>query len=373
MPTLTGRVLTPAGWQAGTLDFGATLGSLTPGGDTGDAIVLPGFIDTHVHGGGGGDTMDGPDGVRTLARFHARHGTTTLLPTTMTNPWARVLAALRGVREVMDAGGVPGGADIIGAHLEGPFISPDRLGAQPPNAINPTVKRVEAVLALNVIRVVTLAPEVKGAVPAAAQFARAGVRVSLGHTAGRYEDARAVQAEVRAAGGVNGGTHLYNAMGGLSGRDPGPLGALLADLEGYAELILDLHHVHPGSFLAAWRAKPEHLHLITDAIRAAGLPDGESELGGQTVIVRGGEARLESGSLAGSVLTLDQALRNAVGAGVPLEFVSQMLSATPARYLGLTDRGTLTSGLRADVTVLGPDLQVRQVYVAGVPVVDGGA
>ncbi len=246
----------------------------------GGPYILPGFIDTHVHGGDGGDTMDGAQGVRTLARFHVQRGTTTLLPTTMTNPWEEVLGALRGVKEVAEQGDetLP---SIPGAHLEGPFISPERLGAQPAYTLEPTAEHVREVLDLGIVKLVTLAPEIAGAVGAAKHFAQAGVRVSVGHTNATFEEVKALVNAVREAGGIVGFTHLFNAMSALGSRAPGAVGAALAEGDAYAELIFDTHHVHPGSFLAALSAKPERLHLITDAIRACGLREGGTELGGQ--------------------------------------------------------------------------------------------
>ena len=362
---MTGQLLTPEGLRAGEVRFGERLeGFYFDDAVAGGPYILPGFIDTHVHGGAGGDTMDGAEGVRTLARFHVQCGVTTLLPTTMTSPWGEVLGALRGVQEVAQSGDqtLP---SIPGAHLEGPFISPARLGAQPAYTVEPTLERIEEVLDLHIVRLVTLAPEIPGALGAAQRFAQAGVRVSVGHTQATFEETRALIRAVREVGGVAGFTHLYNAMSALESRAPGVVGAAFAEPDAYAELVLDTHHVHPGSFFAALRAKPKHLHLITDAIRACGLPEGDSELGGQPVTVREGAARLEDGTLAGSVLTLDSALRNACALGVPLETVSHLLSGVPARYLGLTDRGRLEVGRRADLVLLDDELQVTQVYVAG--------
>ena len=169
MTDLSGVLVLPGGLQPGRLSFGSDhrAGSALSRSRTARPVryLLPGFIDSHVHGGDGGDTMDGAAGIETLARFHARHGTTTLLPTTITNPWAQVQGALEAVREVM-ARGVPGGADIVGAHLEGPFISPDKLGAQPPLTLSPTPDLVAQALETGVIRAVTLAPEVPGAAQA---------------------------------------------------------------------------------------------------------------------------------------------------------------------------------------------------------------
>src|SRR5690606_37853859 len=237
----------------------------------------------------------------------------------------------------------------------------------------PEAHRVAELLGLDVVRVVTLAPEIPHAAEAAETFARAGVRVSFGHTVADAEQVAAAAQRVRSAGGTVGFTHPYNAMSQLVGRAPGVVGAALADQTAFAELILDLHHVHPTSFLAALAAKPRRLSLITDAIRACGAGEGESELGGVPVRVEGGTARLADGTLAGSVLTLDQALRNATGVGVPLHVASRLASAVPASYLGLSDRGALRPGLRADVVVLDADLQVREVVVGGLDAGVGAA
>lgn len=326
-------------------------------------MVLPGFIDVHVHGGGGGDTMDGPAGVRKLAAFHLRHGTTTLCPTTVTNPWENVLAALRGVAQVR-AEADPALPDIPGAHLEGPFISPQRLGAQPPFALPPTAALVAEALATDAVSIVTLAPELPGVEAAIARFVSQGVRVSLGHTRADYPTALRALDIIELEGGTAGFTHLYNAMGGLAGRDPGVVAAALLS-EAYAELVFDLHHVDPASVRVALQAKPGKMLFITDAIRAAGLPEGSTELGGQRVSVQDGQARLADGTLAGSVLTLDQALRNARNEGFGWPLIADLLSGAPARYLGLTDRGKLTAGQRADLVVLDSELRVKRVYLQG--------
>lgn len=383
MRTIRGTVVLPGGAFEGSVTFGERIAALevereaTAVAATAAApLILPGFIDTHVHGGGGADTMDGAAGVAALAAFHARHGVTTLLPTTITHPWADIVRALHGVADVMAqqaaARGATraavAGASVVGAHLEGPFINPHRLGAQPPHAVEPTPELVEEAVGTGVVRVVTMAPELVHAPAAARAFAAGGARVSFGHTNATAAQVAAVAEAVRAAGGTVGFTHLFNAMTQLGSREPGAVGAALADPEAFAELILDLHHVHATTFLAAHAAKPDRLHLITDAIRACGMSEGVSELGGQRVVVRGGAARLEDGTLAGSVLTLDQALRNAVGSGLSVVAASRALSAVPAAYLGLTDRGAIALGARADLVVMSADLRVLEVIVAGTPV-----
>lgn len=366
MTHLAGQVWTRQGWQAGQLRFDERIRDLEADSGASDLFLIPGLIDVHVHGGGGADVMDGAEGVRRMARFHAGHGTTALLATTITNPWSRVLEALRGIWAVHAAPG-PGEAQVLGAHLEGPFISPQKLGAQPAFTRLPGPGLIGEALAERVIRLVTLAPELPGALEAALQFVQAGVRVSLGHTIATAEEADTVIDAVLGAGGEIGGTHLFNAMSGLSGRAPGVVGALLARPGAYAEVILDGHHVHPTSFRSVLQAKPGRTLLITDAMRAAGMPDGDYDLGGETVQVSSGQARRADGGLAGSLLTMDEAVRQAVRAGESLHQATALASLHPARYLGLTDRGALEPGMWADVVVLDADLQIRQVYLKGVP------
>jgi N-acetylglucosamine-6-phosphate deacetylase len=361
---IRGHIVTPSAVVPGVLGFFEQIVSIKAARDVAPRYIVPGFIDLHVHGGGGGDTMDGVEGIQTTARFHLTHGTTSLLPTTITNPWPDVLGALRAVSEARGRD-AENGAGILGAHLEGPFINRERLGAQPPFAILPEEQRVAEALGIGVVRVVTLAPEIEHGMEAAKQFARAGVRVSLGHSTADYANAKAAIASVVRSGGTPGGTHLYNAMGGMEGRTPGLVGALLGSGQAWAELILDLHHVHPGAFLAAYAAMGDRLFLITDAIRGTGLGDGESELGGRKVTIRSGVARLKNGSLAGSVLTMDTALRNALAQGLSLPQAARLTSTNPARYLGLTDRGAIMPGQRADFVVLDTQMRVVEVWREG--------
>nr|WP_254606141.1 N-acetylglucosamine-6-phosphate deacetylase [Deinococcus sp. JMULE3] len=371
---MRGQLLLPQGLTPGqlTVHDGKIAEITMDPGIREDTLILPGFVDTHVHGGGGGDTMDGPGGLARMARLHARHGTTTLLPTTITNPWDTVLSALQAVADVTRHP-VPGGADMPGAHLEGPFISPQRLGAQPPFTLDPTPERLDEILKLGVVRAVTIAPELTGATAAAARLARAGVRVGVGHTRADADTVLAFLTVVHASGGQGAATHLFNAMGGVEGRSPGPAGALMSDPLATLEIILDGVHVHDAAFRLARAAAPERVMLITDAMRATGLGDGHSELGGQAVTVRGSRATLPDGTLAGSVLTMDEALRRAVAAGVPLHEASRMASLTPARSVGLRDRGELRVGLRADLTVLDDTLRVQDVWVAGQRITSGAA
>ena len=339
--------------------------------DFDELIILPGFIDTHVHGGFDSDTMDGPEAVQNLASFHLNHGTTTIYPTTITNPWETILLALQAVKDVSQlqlfnekeqTHSLP---SIPGAHLEGPFISPNRLGAQPAFAITPTTELVQTLLDLDVIKLLTIAPEIPDALEAALAFASKQCRISIGHTTATYDDILPFVNEVHKQGGTIGYTHLFNAMGGMAGRKPNTVGASLADSQSYAEIILDTHHVHVASFLAAFNAKPNNLSLITDAMRACGMGNGKSELGGQEVYIQDGMAKMADGTLAGSLLTMDIAFKNAMKAGLSIEEASRLASTTPANYMGLTDRGTLDVGKRADIIVMNKAFDILEVYVKG--------
>ncbi len=364
MVHLDGRLVLRDRIVSARVSFDSHIRDITPLPGTVDRYILPGFIDGHVHGGGGADTMDGVAAIETLSRFHLRHGTTTILPTTITAPWAEVMDALRAVAAVHDRG-VESGPRIHGAHLEGPFVSPHKLGAQPPFNIEPTPARVAEAISPGCVRVVTIAPELEHASAAMQTFARAGVRVSLGHTTTDHEGAERAICLVCATGGTVGATHLFNAMSPVEGRRPGPVTALMCSDVAYGEMIFDTHHVHPASFRLAERVMGNRLLFVTDAMRGTGEPDGPSALGGQDVVIREGVVRLPDGTLAGSVLTLDQALRNAVDAGMSLPKAARLVSTNAAAYLGLHDRGVIATGLLADFTVLDDRLQVSEVWVNG--------
>jgi N-acetylglucosamine-6-phosphate deacetylase len=302
--------------------------------------------------------MEGGDAASRVARLHARHGTTTLLGTTMTAPPADIEHALRGLSAAI-ANQAPDSAQILGVHLEGPFLNCQRLGAQPPLVSTGTLEQVQRWHAIAPIKVLTLAPEIPGHLTLIAQLSAIGIRVQAGHSAGSYEDGvAAIEA------GLAGFTHLFNGMSGFSHRAPGMVGAALAHGE-FAEVIPDLQHVKPGALRAAMRAIPR-LYAVTDATAATGMPDGEYMLGSQRVMKCMGCVRLVLGdSLAGSALTMDQALRNLVELGLSLDDASARVSRYPAEYLGLQDRGHLAAGLRADLVVLDTQLQVRRVVIGG--------
>ena len=363
--TLEGAILTPFGWRLGELrhDGGRVVAINGRAVDeaearaSGAAVVLPGFIDLHVHGGGGHDTMDAGEAAVHIARTHARHGTTTMLATTMTAPAEDILHAFEALGPVCRTRPA-NGARVLGVHLEGPYINPGKLGAQPDFAREASLDEVRALHALAPIRLITVAPELPGHLLLIAQLVAEGWRVQLGHSAGCYEDGVAAL-----AAGAAGFTHLFNAMTGLHHRDPGMAGAALAHAE-YSEIIPDLLHVHPGALKVALRAIPK-LYGVTDSTAATGMPDGEYRLGRHTVYKCLGGVRLEDGTLAGSALTMDQALRNFVGLGLSLAEASARTATHAADYLGLAEHGRLAPGAWADIVVLDSALQLQRVLIEG--------
>jgi N-acetylglucosamine-6-phosphate deacetylase len=357
--TISGRILTPQGWVQGHLRHARFIEDIVPDATApAERLILPGFIDLHVHGAGGTDIMEGGGAARRVAQLHARHGTTTLLGTTMTAHPEQIERALQGLAQAISAP-EQDAAQVLGVHLEGPFLNGNRLGAQPPLNTTGSMDLVRRWHAIAPIRALTLAPEIPGHLELIPQLAAMGIRVQAGHSAGTYEDG------VAALGaGLAGFTHLFNGMTGVNHHEPGIAAAALAHGE-FAEIIPDLRHVRPGALRAALRAIPR-LYAVTDATAATGMPDGEYMLGSQRVMKCAGCVRLVLGdSLAGSALTMDQALRNLVGLGLTVADASHRVSRYPAEYLGLQDRGRLAPYLRADLVVLDADLQVRGVTIAG--------
>jgi N-acetylglucosamine-6-phosphate deacetylase len=333
------------------LDAGA--GS-RPGADLGGRFVAPGFVDMHVHGGGGASFPDDP---RTAIDFHRRHGTTSCLASLVTGPIPHLAEQIAALMPLVESGAV------AGIHLEGPFLAAARRGAHDPGWLRaPDPDAVSTLLEAGdgAVRMVTIAPELPGAIDAIRRIVDGGAVAAIGHSDATYEQARA-----GLDAGATVGTHLFNAMRPLRHRDPGVVGTLL-DSDAVLELIADDVHVHPA--LIRWlagSAAAGRCALVTDASAAAGQGDGEYLLGALEVTVQAGVARLsDGGGLAGSTLTQDVALRNAVAAGVPLIDAVTALTSTPARALGLA-AGTLDRGSRADLVVLTEDLAVAGVMVAG--------
>jgi N-acetylglucosamine-6-phosphate deacetylase len=307
--------------------------------------------------------MAGADALRTMSALHAKHGTTSLLATTMTAPRESLVPTLQDLASVCDddAARHPDSARVLGIHLEGPYISRERLGAQPDATLVPVLDEITYYLSVAPIRVITLAPEIQHEAGLISALAAKGIRVQLGHTNASYEQAAEALAQ-----GASGFTHLYNAMSPLHHRAPGAVGAAFAHAR-FSELIPDLLHVHPGAIRAALRAIP-CLYCVTDGTAACGMPDGDYKLGSQDVNKCLGAVRMADGTLAGSTLTMDVALRNLVSIGVSIADASRRLSQFPAEYLGITDRGRLEVGAFADINVFTSALVLQQTYIEGIAI-----
>jgi N-acetylglucosamine-6-phosphate deacetylase len=330
--------------------------------DLGSTTLVPGFVDLHGHGGAGGSHEDGPDAIRAALRLHRRHGTTRSVLSLVANPVPALAASLAVVREVMAEDPL-----VLGAHLEGPFLSHDAAGAHAhAHLVDPTPAHVDALLAAGegVLRQVTIAPELDGALDAIRRIVDRGVVAAVGHTVASGDVARSAF-----DAGATVLTHAFNAMPGIHHREPGPIMAALADDRVTLELILDGVHVAPAVAGLLLREAPGRVALVTDAMAAAGSADGRYALGSLEVDVRDGIARLAgTDTIAGSTLTQDEALRIAVQrVGLGLQDAVAALTAVPARALGLGDRlGLLRPGHAADVVALTPDLRVARVWAAGV-------
>jgi N-acetylglucosamine-6-phosphate deacetylase len=336
--------------------------------DAREYIVLSGFIDIHVHGAMDVDTMDAtPEALHTLAAFFAAHGVTSFLPTTMTAPRQQIDAAVENVRRAIlnphpNAPPEGAGAHILGTHIEGPYLNPKQCGAQPVEFMRlPDPDEYCRWFDSGTVKLITVAPEMPACMRLIEEAHRANVFVALGHT-----DATFAQAEAAFAAGANQATHTYNAMRGLHHREPGTLGAVMFNPKVFAQLICDNVHVHPAAMAVLYRCKgPDKLAVITDAMEATGLGDGDYKLGAHEVLVREGVARTKGGALAGSTLTMDAAFRNIIAAtGCTLSEASRMCSLTPAASIGVADRkGKLAPGCDADIVILDHKLNVVRTIV----------
>jgi N-acetylglucosamine-6-phosphate deacetylase len=326
--------------------------------------ILPGFVDVHVHGWGGHDAMGGREALDGMARALLRRGVTSFLPTGYTQPWQKIVEFANTAR-AWSVDAPDDGADPLGFNLEGPFVAPARKGAHEPSLLRtPAEIGLDAVDAvLEGCRVMTVAPELPGALELIARLRERGVAASMGHSAATLEEAQAGYA----AGGTT-TTHLFNAMSGVDHHSPGLAVAALTDDDVYVELIADGHHVNESIWPIITRTKPvDRLMLISDAIPLAGMGDGRARIGGLEVEVVGGRVTLVgTTTLAGSVIALDSAVRNLARSGVPLPAAVAAASRNPLAMLGISDRGEIAVGQRADLVELDDDLRVHRVMRAGV-------
>lgn len=328
--------------------------------DAQGGYLAPGMIDTHIHGGGGFDTMDAsPEALNKISEVLAVHGITSFLPTTMTMARKEIHSALENIRQAKKDG--LAGAQVLGTHVEGPFISPDYIGAQnSDNLIKPDLELLRDYY--DILEIVTLAPEIDGSLELIKELKEYNITASAGHSGATYQE---FQQAYKA--GMDHFTHLYNAMTGLHHRKPGLVGAAL-DSDSTVELIVDLIHHHQAVDRFTIQAKGvDKVILVSDGMEATGLEAGKYELGGQKVIVKDGAARLESGVLAGSVLTLDQAVRNLMEVTeLSLTDIFKMVSLNPARKLNLEHKlGRIKPGYQADLVLFDQNFKVQKTFIKG--------
>lgn len=322
--------------------------------------IVPGFVDVHIHGCAGADTCDGKrESIDAMAEFLLTKGVTSFCPTTMTVDREEIEAALLAAKACVDQPGP--GARVVGVNMEGPFIAAARKGAQKEEAIlppDPELFRHFQELSGGIVRLVDIAPEQPGGL-AFIREVKDLCAVSIAHTTANYD-----QAKESFDAGITHATHLFNAMSGLHHRDPGVVGAVFDDSRVYAELICDGFHIHPAALRTAFQVLGDRALVISDSMRANGMPEGEPfDLGGQMVTVREGKATLADGTIAGSVSNLHQEVKNLVRFGIPLEQAVKAASLIPARSIGLEEEiGSIAPGKRADLVVLDENLDIVAVY-----------
>ena len=365
-----GTVLFGDGAVAGVSSDDSLLADAREVHDFGEALILPGFVDLQVNGAFGVDVATESSRLSDLSGDLLSTGTTSYLPTVISSPEGLYEEALPAIEAETSAGSSPG-AEVLGVHLEGPFISLGKRGAHAAaHVLRPDAELLGRLLDLGPVRMITLAPELDGADDLMALAANRGVVVSAGHSDVAFEPAYGAL-----DGRVAGVTHLFNAMSPMHHREPGLPGAAFAHPRAVCGLIADGLHVHPEMVGLAFRMLgPDRLCLVTDAIAAAGMEEGEYRLATRTVYVQGGVPKLGSGSLAGSVLTMHEAFKNVLAfTGCTVPEATRMASTSPARLIGEGRRkGRLVPGYDADATVLAPDLSVEAVWQSGELVYSGG-
>ena len=326
--------------------------------------LSPGFIDVHIHGAGGCDTMDGTvESINTIAKTIVEHGTTSFTPTTMTVAAEDIRKSMKVIKKLKEEG--TEGANVLGAHLEGPFISPKAIGAQNPNfLLAPSVENYNKIVGDygDAVVSITMAPEVEGAKELIKYLSDNGVTVSMGHTKATYDEA----IEGIKCGACH-STHLYNAMTPFTHREPGVVGATF-DTDITTETISDGIHISYPALRTAYKQKgTDKVLLVSDAMEACGMPDGQYSLGGQDVIVKNGAARLLDGTLAGSVLTLDKAVKNIYSnSNYPLNEVVRMATYNGAKHCHVEDhKGLIKEGYDADLILFNEDIEIQKVFVKG--------
>jgi len=356
---ISGKIINHDGSYIGTIEFSDKIESIDIDKDKQsdfENIIIPGFIDLHCHGGNGFDTMAGFSSILEMSKYHLKQGTTTLLPTTLTATLDDTVKALEGLGDFIDQNNNL--TNILGVHLEGPFINPNKLGAQPSHAQLPNIDFIEKIKDEVKIKVITLAPELEGANSFIDYLINNNIKVQIGHSLADYNCCMKIMNKNNV-----GFTHLYNAMSGDDHRNPGVVTAALRHAE-YAEIICDLHHVDKANIHLAEKCIPR-LYAITDAISATGMPDGDYDFSRTKISKKNGRATMHSAVLAGSVINMHDTFQNLVKINFSMEKAVAMTSFNAAQYLGENDKGKIEKGFSSNLIVLDKLLNIKEVYLYG--------
>jgi N-acetylglucosamine-6-phosphate deacetylase len=364
---LSGLIAKPDGSIVrGQITFADRITALESASSGGDDYILPGFVDLQVNGSHGIDVMNAsPDALANLSRHLAREGTTAWMPTAVTAPIEKIAQVHESISTAFETSRRDNSADaaaILGMHLEGPFISPHRLGAHPTLNLEPRGDAFERVLAMNALRLITLAPELVGGLDAIRRLTARDVVVSIGHTNATLDEANA-----GIAAGARMFTHLFNAMRPLNHRDPGVIAAALAPSPAVFGIIPDGVHVHPAMLRLAVTARgKDGIIIVTDKVALAGTTNTEKNVGRSRATIRDGAARLDDGTLAGSIISMLDGVRIMVEkAGISVGDAAVMAATNPANLIGANDRGRIQVGAHADLILLSRTLELKSVFIAG--------
>ena len=318
-------------------------------------IIIPGFIDLHCHGGNGFDVMEGSQSIIEMSKYHLRHGTTSIMPTTWTNTLENTISALKGFNEIKK----DNDNNILGVHLEGPFINPNKLGAQPNLTEKPSLEFVKKILEISDVKIITLAPEIDGMQEFINDLVELNIKIQFGHTLADFDCCEKIMKNYEI-----GFTHLYNAMSGNDHRSPGVLSAALSKGK-YAEIICDNIHVSKEAIKIAKKCIP-NLYAITDSINASGLFDGEYIFANNKIKKENNSVKISSNdTLAGSIVTMDQTFKNLISMDFSLEEAVSLTSYNASRYLKINNVGVIDKNYISNFVVLDKNLNLKEVYLNG--------
>ena len=359
MNKISGKIINHDGSYTGTIEFSDKIESIDIDKDKQSDfknIIIPGFIDLHCHGGNGFDTMAGFSSIIEMSKYHLKQGTTTILPTTLTATLDDTVKALEGLGDFINQNNNL--TNILGVHLEGPFINPNKLGAQPEYAQLPNIKFIEKIKDKVKIKVITLAPELEGAGSCIDYLIENNINVQIGHSLADYNCCMKIMNKHKV-----GFTHLYNAMSGNDHRKPGVVTAALRHAE-FAEIICDLHHVDQENIHLARKCIPK-LYAISDAISASGMPDGQYNFANSKITKKNGKALINFDVLAGSVINMHDTFKNLVKINFSLEKAVAMTSFNAAQYISENNKGKIDKGFCSNLVVLDKQLNIKKVYLHG--------